>query len=187
MCYKAKGNLGDTMKSITIVCVRVFAAYLVLTFMGMLASMLSPLLMIRSFNEIPWLVLVAPLAMIVIGVLMLLVSKSLATLVLAGVPEPAFALPDSQHILQIGTALIGIFLLATALPSLLAAVLQYLRVGGLGSLGSRTEIAILIDQQGAIASIVRSTGSLIVGALLLVMSRQIAKLWRPPSADAAGA
>ncbi|MDP3739402.1 MAG: hypothetical protein Q8R02_18580 [Hyphomonadaceae bacterium] len=168
------------MRSIAIVCVRALAAYLILTYLGFLATVLSSQLVFRDFGEIPWRALVPPVTMFLVGVAVLLFSKGLAALALIGIPETQPALPSSPQLLQIGTALIGIFLVATALPSLVGATLRYFAVG---SIGAPTETAVLIDQQGAVASFVRSIGSIVVGSLLLGMSRQVSALWRRTSSD----
>jgi len=169
------------MRSISIVCIRAIAALLILTNVSMLSVML-PTQLIVSSSEVRWYLYSGPVVMIAIGFVVLMFSKRLAALLVAGTSPPDSSVVDGQALLQVGTLVVGLFLLGTSIPQLVGAVSQYFV---LGSFDDAADLRVRIPQHNAIGSTVASLVGMAIGCLLVGMSKPISALWRKPPAGAA--
>jgi hypothetical protein len=150
------------MSSIPVVIVRILAAYVILSNFAALTTYLSMPIVTRDMRDVLWSLLATPTVMIGLGMLILILSRRLAALASKGLPKTTLAMPDSQRLLSIGTALIGIFLVAVP------------RFFALGDVTSASDVDLRIAQQGIVASFATSVGSMIVGVLMLRLSPRIA-------------
>ncbi len=169
------------MRSIAIVCIRAIAALLILTNVSMLSVML-PTQLIVSSSEVRWYLYSGPVVMIAIGFVVLMFSKRLAVLLVAGTSPPDSSVVDGQALLQVGTLVVGLYLLGTGIPQLVGAVSQYFV---LGSFHDAADLRVRIPQHSAIGSMAASLVEMAIGCLLVGMSKPVSALWRKPPPGAA--
>lgn len=163
------------MRSMAVVCVRILAAYLVLSNLGALTTILSVFLVSRDMPAFVWIPLVPLVVMMVLGASALLYSRWLVTWALAGVSESSLVAPDSEGLLRIGTLLIGLFLVATAMSPLVVAAIQ---LAALGDVTSTSDHEMRLEQQKIVASLARSIGSILLGLVMMRMPRRISTMWQ---------
>ena len=163
------------MRSMAVVCVRILAAYLVLSNLGALTTLLSVFLVSRDMRAFAWILLVPPVVMMVLGVSALLYSRWLVARALAGISESSLVVPDSERLLSIGTLLIGLFLVATAISPLVVAAIQ---LAALGDVTSASDLDMRLEQQDIVASLARSIGSILLGLTMMRMPRRISTMWQ---------
>jgi hypothetical protein len=113
--------------------------------------------------------------MMILGVSALLYSRGLVARAFAGVSEPSLVMPDGERLLRIGTLLIGLFLVATALSPLVVAVIQLV---ALGDVTSASDLDLRIEHQKIVASLARSIGSILLGLVMMRMTRRISTMWQ---------
>lgn len=170
------------MRSIAVVCIRAVAAYLILSCVTLLSVMLPTLLVMPSSVGVLPTPFVGPTVMIIVGFAMLVFSKKLAALLVAGIPTPDPGAVDAQALLRIGTLVLGLYMLAMAMPQLAGALWQYF---ALGNLDAAAELGDQIQQQNALGFLIASLAKLAIGGLLVGMSKPISALWRKPPVSAA--
>ena len=163
------GTLG--MRSIAVVCVRILAVYLILSNLGLLTTFLSVIMM--DMRDYRWTSLMSPTVMILLGVAALLFSRGLVALAFRGVSEPSSVMLDGERLLRVGTFLIGLFLVATALSPLVVAAIQFVAVG---NVTGQSNLEMRLEQQDIVASFARAAGSVVVGLFLVGLSRRISGL-----------
>ena len=167
------------MRSMAVVCVRILAAYLVLSNLGTLTTLLAVFLVSRDLRDVVWIPLAPPIVMMILGTSALLFSRGLVARAFAGVSEPSLAMPDGERLLRIGTLLIGLFLVATALSPLVVAVIQLV---ALGDVTSASDLDLRLEHQDIVASLARSIGSILLGLPLLGLPGRVSAMRRegPP-------
>jgi hypothetical protein len=158
-----------------VVCVRILAAYLVLSNLGALTTLLSVFLVSTGLRDVVWIPLVPPVVMMILGVSALLYSRGLVARAFAGVSEPSLVMPDGERLLRIGTLLIGLFLVATALSPLVVAVIQLV---ALGDVTSASDLDLRLEHQKIVASVARSIGSILLGLVMMRMPHRISTMWQ---------
>jgi hypothetical protein len=97
---------------------------------------------------------------------MILLSKSLGRLFMAGVPETGPPGPDAQQMLMVGTALIGLFYLASAASDVFDAA-------GIWVAPILMPETFALDEAGATIELVRAAGTVALGGLLLWLARSL--------------
>jgi hypothetical protein len=156
------------MRSLAVVCVRALGAFLVATNVSVFASMLATQLSFDEFNRSIAVPMAPPAAAAVLGVAMIIWSKSLGALLASGLEEPAAPALGAQQLLRAGTALLGLFFIATAVSDIAAAAWDYFRQ----ELSGRDAVAEM-RRQRVVTFVVRAAASVAVGALLLWMARSV--------------
>ena len=156
------------MRSLAIVCVRALGAFLVATNMSVFASMLATQLSFDEFNRSISVPMAAPAAAAVLGLVVIIWSKSLGALLTLGLEEPAAPAPGAQQMLQVGTALLGLFFIATAVSDAAASAWDYFRQGV-----SEREAVAEMQRQRMVTYIVRAATGAALGGVLLWLSRSL--------------
>jgi len=159
------------MRSVAIIFVRALGAYVIAWNVGTFSVIgVSQLMLASSMRGVFSPVLVIPVAFMVIGALMIAFSKSLAGVLTRGVPETALPALDARELLHLGTALIGLYFVGSAVPSLFAAAWAY--YGPDLSAGDRfRDVAERL--QRAATFLTQAAGYAITGAVLLWMARPL--------------
>jgi hypothetical protein len=153
------------MQSLGVVCIRALGAYLFIAHMSLFGSMLTMQLARDGAVVMP---LASPVAFAVLGLAMITWSKGLGALLTSGLEAPAASTVSAQQLLQVGTALLALFLIASALSSIASATWDYFR-----SELSENDAVADMRRQRMVANIVGGGTSLVIGPLLLLMSRSL--------------
>lgn len=155
------------MHSLATVGVRALGAYIAVSQVVLFSTMLTTQLSLEGRVVVP---LASPASFAVIGLAMIIWSKSIAALLTSGLEAPATFSVNAQQLLQIGTTLLALSILASAVSSIASATWDYFR-----SELSQNDAVAEMRRQRMVANIVAATASSVVGAALLWMSRS---LWR---------
>jgi drug/metabolite transporter (DMT)-like permease len=161
------------MQSLATVGVRALGAYLVVSQMSLFAIMLATQLSLEDRVVVP---LASPASFAVIGIAMIVWSKRLAGLLAFGLEAPTTSALSAQQLLQVGTALLALSILASAASSIASATWDYFR-----SELSENDAVAEMRRQRMVANIVGGATSLVIGSLLLWMSRS---LWSRSKSEA---
>jgi hypothetical protein len=154
---------GIDVHSFAVVAVRALGAYFVVANAGLIGMMLGTQLSLDNPRiAIP---LAAPAASVVLGIVMMIWSKNLGAVLISGLETPTLNISAPQ-LLQVGTALLALFILATAMSDVVAAVWDYFR----GQPSDREAIAEM-QRQRAISYALKAVTSIGIGAVLLWVAR----------------
>jgi hypothetical protein len=153
---------GDDMRSVAIVCVRALAAYLIIFNANTAAMMLATRLSLERGSDLDTAPLIVFGTMIALGLAMLAWSKRLADLATKDLTEEERRPADSRMAIHIGTALLGIYLIATALPNLAEAWWRHF------TLGDDTDARVQVQKALALASLIQAIVGIAVGCLLIL-------------------
>jgi hypothetical protein len=157
------------MQSTAIICIRALGAFVAAANMGIFATLLSTQLSLEDFGRsgvsVP---LIAPAVVIVLGIAMVIWSRSLSALLMSGLEVPPASAMGAQQLLQVGTALLALFFLATAISDVVAAIWDYFR-----DQPSDREAVAEMQRQRAISYALKAATNAGIGALLLWMARGV--------------